>query len=338
MATEGLRLGRAWEDDPSVFAHELLLGRKLKKPAKAPKATSPWSGTSVSRKDPPHYPGRGGKEDLRRRLAAVAKKSRQVVVKIPKKGRKTAKSLGEHVAYLSRDYEEPLVDESGRVVDGKEASKDLVWAWTHSGPELSRDSDRTEAIHIIFSMPEGTDEKAVNAATRATAEIEFSGHQWVSVQHFDEPQVHVHVCVKIEAHDGTRLNPRKDDLQRWRERFAYELRERGVEAEATRRAPRLQREKINTPWAVTLMRERGEATHAAPSGPNPEAARKWAETERVVTGYYDQLIASLNVSSDPADLALANNLRRTVEAATVRNRNTDRTEKPRPLQQPTERG
>jgi len=57
--------------------------------------------------------------------------------------------------------------------------------------------------------------------------------------------------------DGQRLNPRKIDLQRWRERFVHELRELGVEAEETRRAARMHQQRINKPWPVTRIEERG---------------------------------------------------------------------------------
>jgi len=50
---------------------------------------------------------------------------------------------------------------------------------------------------------------------------------------------HVHLVVKAEhEYDGSRLNPRKADLQRWRERFAEYLAELGVAATATRREDR----------------------------------------------------------------------------------------------------
>ena len=50
---------------------------------------------------------------------------------------------------------------------------------------------------------------------------------------------HVHLVVKAEhEYGGPRLNPRKADLQRWRERFAEYLTELGVAATATRREDR----------------------------------------------------------------------------------------------------
>lgn len=58
-------------------------------------------------------------------------------------------------------------------------------------------------------------------------------------------------------HDGERLNPRKADLQLWRETFAAALRDRSVEAEATpRRARGVVRKAERTP--VRKLRERFE--------------------------------------------------------------------------------
>jgi hypothetical protein len=42
------------------------------------------------------------------------------------------------------------------------------------------------------------------------------------------------LTVKAESKHGKRLNPRKADQHRWREAFAGQLRERGIDAEAAR--------------------------------------------------------------------------------------------------------
>jgi hypothetical protein len=78
---------------------------------------------------------------------------------------------------------------------------------------------------------------------------EFEGHRYVLVLHSFETDPHkdparyphVHLCVKARGEDGVRLNPRKQDLQRWRERFAERLREHGIDAAASSRLERLQR-------------------------------------------------------------------------------------------------
>ena len=70
-------------------------------------------------------------------------------------------------------------------------------------------------------MPAGTDAIAVKDSARAFA-IETFGdnHDYVFVQHLDDKHPHVHLTVRSLGHDGKRLNPRKADLQAWRERFA----------------------------------------------------------------------------------------------------------------------
>lgn len=328
----------AGSDDFIGPAADLLLGRKRKKPAQSRRGRSLWTGAPVAARTRPEYPGRGSRADLTARLKAVASRRSQVVVKIPTKGRKTATSLAGHFRYLSRDGEEILRDQDGREFRDAESVTDLLWAWKHTGPVLDDDSPRKEAFHIIFSMREGTDERAVFGAVKASAELEFAGHQWVMVQHHDEPQVHVHVCVKTESLDGQRLNPRKADLQRWRERFAYELRERGVEAEATRRAPRLQREKTNKPWEVSQMEGRGEPSNRAPSMPEPGKAEGWRRVEKEVTGSYYRIVEALGASEDASDRLLSSQLSRVVQDRIQHNRRTDRDRPGRGRDSQLERG
>ena len=73
-------------------------------------------------------------------------------------------------------------------------------------------------------------------AAREFAQIELADHKYVMVLHDHPANPHVHFSVRAESKRGKRLNPRKADLHRWRETFAEKLRERGVEAEATRQA------------------------------------------------------------------------------------------------------
>src|SRR3546814_6245710 len=56
--------------------------------------------------------------------------------------------------------------------------------------------------------------------------------------HTDTPRPHVHLTVQAEGLDRNRFNPRPVQLNRFRERFARELRARGVAAEATPRRAR----------------------------------------------------------------------------------------------------
>lgn len=218
------------------------------------------------------------------------------------------RSVRKHLQYIGEDGQGVVYDQDGRAYRGKEEIDDLAWKWQHTGPKMPEETDVRLAFNIVFSMPEGTDERAVYEAVKATAAIEFAGHQWAMGQHFDEPQVHCHVSVKAEGMDGVRLNPRKADLQRWRERFAHELRERGVEAEATRRASRMHQQRMNKPWAVTRLEERGQSTNAAPAQPDAKRVDRWKETEKRAASSYDRIIDALHRSSDAADRVLAKEL------------------------------
>jgi hypothetical protein len=70
------------------------------------------------------------------------------------------------------------------------------------------------------------------------------------VLHDHQANPHVHISVRAESKHGRRLNPRKTDLHRWRETFAAKLRERGIEAEATRQATRGNNRNYDPLWRI----------------------------------------------------------------------------------------
>jgi hypothetical protein len=135
--------------------------------------------------------------------------------------------------------------------------KDLQQRWEDDAVlDDKRRRDGSLSINIILSMPAGTDAVAVKDSARAFA-IETFGynHDYVFVQHLDDKHPHVHLTVQSLGHDGRRLNPRKADLQAWRERFAGELRLRGIAAEATPRRTRGRIRKADR-GAVLALRKR----------------------------------------------------------------------------------
>ena len=328
MATETLKVGRAWDDMFSEWTNDLQLGKKLVKPKRAPAGKSVWTGATKPVTQAAEYQGKGGKSDVRARLLAVAKGGRQVMVKITPGKNGTMAAVRKHLQYIGQDGEQQVQDQDGNTSKGWAAVDDLAWAWQHTGPLMPAQAEHRLAFNIMFSMPEGTDERAVYAAVRATAEIEFAGHQWVIGQHFDQPQVHCHVCVKAEGLDGTRLNPRKADLNRWRERFAHELRERGVEAEATKRATRLHQKLVKKPWAVTRLEERGAGTQNITNPTTEKRIRKWQDTEKLAASSYTRIIAALHQSDDAADRILAKELEKSLVGAQAR-KTTEQSNKPK---------
>lgn len=207
---------------------------------------------------------------LRSKAARVAKGSPEVMVKITGFG-KGAQHVKAHLDYISRNGKLELETDRGDILEGKAEVKELFQQWAEDFSDSPRHKNQRDTMHMVLSMPEGTPQEAVRSAARAFTKKTFGGnHEYVFALHTDEPHPHVHVTVKMLGFDGTRLNPRKADLQAWREGFAQEMRDQGVDAEAT---PRPVRGVVRKP-ENTIVRhiERGDERHP-PRVPRVKAAR-----------------------------------------------------------------
>lgn len=187
--------------------------------------------------------GLSARESRRAILERIARKSPEVMVKITGGGR-CVSQIKAHMDYISRNGRVELEDEQGLTYLGTKDVRHVRDAWRDGGHTIPNDGvyekgeGPREAFNIMLSMPPGTDRQAVKDAARAFAAREFEGFQYVFAAHDDEKHPHVHLAVKARGIDGTRLNPRKGDLHRWRVEFAHELRERGVDANASPRKAR----------------------------------------------------------------------------------------------------
>ena len=193
---------------------------------------------------------------MRAKLERIVRRAPEVMVKITGRTKDVA-HLKSHLAYITRNGELEGETEQGATLVGRSGLKDLQQRWEDdAGLDDKRRRDGSLSINIILSMPAGTDAVAVKESARAFA-IETFGdnHDYVFVQHLDDKHPHVHLTVRSLGHDGKRLNPRKADLQAWRERFAGELRLRGIAAEATPRRTRGRVRKADR-GAVLAMRKR----------------------------------------------------------------------------------
>lgn len=193
---------------------------------------------------------------MRAKLERIVRRAPEVMVKITGRTKDVA-HLKSHLAYITRNGELDAETEQGAILVGRPGLKDLQQRWEDdAGLDDKRRRDGSLSINIILSMPAGTDAVAVKESARAFA-IETFGdnHDYVFVQHLDDKHPHVHLTVRSLGHDGKRLNPRKADLQAWRERFAGELRLRGIAAEATPRRTRGRVRKADR-GAVRAMRKR----------------------------------------------------------------------------------
>src|SRR3546814_5506069 len=109
---------------------------------------------------------------------------------------------------------------------------------------------------MVFSMPPGTDPELVREAVRELAESDMANRRWVMALHTDEAHPHVHLIIAGRDNDGRRFNPDCAFLQHCRERFAENLRARGIEADATKRQARSYPPK-SVPTPVVKMPGRG---------------------------------------------------------------------------------
>jgi hypothetical protein len=175
------------------------------------------------------------------KFARLSQRSPEVMVKISGSA-KNAGQLKAHLDYIGRSNDENQVeieDERGEIYKGREDVAELTSMWQNSGYMMpASGKTKRETFNIVLSMPPGTDRLAVKEAARNFAKDQFSGHQYAFAAHDDEKHPHVHLAVKAVSLTGIRLNPRKADLQEWREVFADKLREQGIAANATRRFTR----------------------------------------------------------------------------------------------------
>jgi type IV secretory pathway VirD2 relaxase len=274
----------------------------------------------------PAAPGRLT-QAMRAKLARIVRRAPEVMVKITGRTKSVA-HLKSHLAYITRNGELEAETEQGATMAGRPGLKDLQQRWEDdAGLDDKRRRDGSLSINIILSMPAGTDAVAVKDSARAFA-IETFGynHDYVFVQHLDDKHPHVHLTVRSLGHGGKRLNPRKADLQAWRERFAGELRLRGIAAEATPRRTRGRVRKADR-GVVRAMRKRKitpEVDRLARKevlsevrGGGGAAKRPWDEQiksrQDAIRQRYLNYAAELQRSAAAADQELARQVRQFVD-------------------------
>ena len=124
--------------------------------------------------------------------------------------------------------------------------------------------------------------------------------------------------MKAAGLDGNRLNPRKADLQRWREGFAEALREHGIEATTTSRIYRTTHER----WTVRHLHEVSR---------NGETLQRMKRTTRGhgraqdVMRNYEQVMRALARSDRREDRQLAADL---IRYLSERSRDASKTRSP----------
>lgn len=244
------------------------------------------------------------------RLRHIVRGTPQVVVRISGGGRGMAR-IRAHLHYISRHGQLALEDQDGEQHLGKQDLAWLEYEWQAGGVPIAEESARREAVNIVLSMPAGTDAHALQRAAREFAAQEFAGHQYAMALHTHEhdpsrhaaPQPHLHLCVKSSGIDGRRLNPRKDDLRRWRERFAERLREHGIDAAASGRLERFQPQR-GKPQAEYHLRRRSVFQRQDPFSDAIARREPISVQEHWMRERYAALRDQLEVSEDAVHRAL----------------------------------
>lgn len=259
---------------------------------------------------------------VRARLERIVGRAPEVMVKVTGRTRDGA-HLRAHLEYISRNGQLELEGSDGAPIASRGDLADLADDWSAAARVgQARRKDSPVSHSVILSMPAGTSEIAVRDAARAFAADMFAGrHDYVFTLHTDTPRPHVHLAICSRGHMGERLNPKKADLELWRQTFAQALCDRGVEAEATpRRARGVTRKAERTP--LRKMRDR-EVAGQGPMGRVRQMAYREAagvafqgRTERTpweqrivtrqqaVRDLYLTQARMLGRSGDPADRAL----------------------------------
>jgi hypothetical protein len=236
---------------------------------------------------------------LRQRIrATVARRAPQVMIKVTGGGRGMG-AIAAHLRYIAKAGRLPIEDDRGAVREGKEALRAIADQWRLGGTRIPEVSERREAFNIMLSMPAGTDALALRHAAREFAKAELANHRYVLVQHTHQANPHVHISVRAEGRDGSRLNPRKEDLRRWRETFAERLRGLGIEAEASSQAVRGSRHHDERVWSKKRTQGRASAAvdkrkplHMSPS--HRRAGEAWV-----------RIAQALAASPEPTDRDLS---------------------------------
>ena len=270
--------------------------------------------------------------DTRAKLARVAGRAPEVMVKVT--GRTAdAAHLRAHLDYVSRNGGLDLEDQDGAMVVGRAEVAELAKDW--SALQLADPNTRARAPFshsVVLSMPAGTNPALLRDAARAFAADMFAGrHDYVFTLHTDTPRPHVHLSICSRGRMGERLNPKKADLETWRQAFAQRLRDRGVEAEATpRRARGITRKSERTPLRKIEDRRRAglgpmsqarqsayrEAAKAAFQGDTQprQWERKSFQRQRSIRSLYLAQAQLLKGSGWEADRALGDKVEAFVKA------------------------
>jgi len=192
------------------------------------------------------------------------------MVKITGRTRDAA-HLAAHLSYITRNGALAAEGRDGWPIVGRRDVEEIALDWAAAClSDPRRRATSPMSLSVILSMPVGTDPLRLRDAARTFAAETFGNQfDYLFVVHTDAGHPHIHLTVRALGGEGERLNPKKGDLENWRQGFARALRDHGIEAEATPRRTRGVTRKAER-GPLRRMRERAEGGR----GTVPEVRRR----------------------------------------------------------------
>lgn len=249
---------------------------------------------------------------IRQQIEVTVRRAPQVMVKVTGGGQGMA-AIAAHFRYTSKNGRLDIEDDREVVRNGKEAVRNLVDQWRYGGSRIDDHGHRREAFNIMLSMPAGTNAELLKKAVREFARVELAEHRYVRVLHAHQASPHVHLSVKAGGILGKRLNPRKADLQRWRETFAEKLRGWGNAAEATRQATRGKNRSYEPLWRLKARQE--GRVRVQPAMANGAAPASRGRAEAMLS--WAHILSALAASKVDGDRELAMRISSLVRGSSV---------------------
>lgn len=136
----------------------------------------------------------------------------------------TKKQVVDHLSYIARNGNVPIFNSYDRDVSEERAAGDIA-------REIIEIKGR-KTMDMVLSMPPGTPENAFVDSTQEYLKKYFGNHDYFYSFHNDTDCYHAHVVVPMVDRNLNRINPRKADIEKWREGFAEELEIKGIPANA----------------------------------------------------------------------------------------------------------
>ena len=175
-------------------------------------------------------------------------RGKEVVIKITGNS-KNFQHWKAHLDYVTRKGELEIVADKDTKYQGLEDNKAFSKFFNNSGSAIPNDhenlKEKREVLNFVFSMKEQNTtpkDKLMEAVIKSVKE-KYPNNPACFSFHGDTDNPHIHCDLKIQSLDGKRIDVKIADLQKLRKDYAKNLRDLGIEAYATRKYEKYDKDK-----------------------------------------------------------------------------------------------